>query len=37
MQLLLKLLLKIEGQLPDNPRLAGSVFIGGMWLPLIAK
>jgi len=28
-QLLLNLLLKIEGELPDNSRFAGSIFIGG--------
>jgi len=36
-QLLLNLLLKVEGELPDNSRLVGSIFIGGMWLLLIAK
>jgi len=33
-QLLLKLLLQVEGELPDNSRLVGSVFIGGVWLIL---
>jgi hypothetical protein len=27
-QLLLNLLLKIDGELPDNARLVGSIFIG---------
>jgi len=36
-QLLLNLLLKIDGDLPDNSRLAGTIFIGGLWLLLIAK
>jgi len=34
-RLLLKLLLKIEGEFPDNARLAGGIFIGGMWLLLM--
>jgi hypothetical protein len=36
-QLLLKLLLQVEGELPDNSRLASSIFIGGAWLILIAE
>lgn len=36
-QLLLQLLLRVDGELPDNSRLAGSLFIGGVWLLLIAK
>jgi fatty acid desaturase len=32
----LNLLLKIEGDLPDNSRLTSSIFIGGVWLILIA-
>lgn len=37
LQLLLNLLLKAEGELPDNSRLAGSFFIGGIWLLLVAE
>ncbi len=37
LQLLLKLLLQVEGELPDNSRLASSIFIGGVWLILIAE
>jgi hypothetical protein len=36
-QLLLNLLLKIEGELPDNSRLAGSILIGGVWFILVAE
>jgi hypothetical protein len=31
---LLNILLKAEGELPDNSRLAGSFFIRGAWLLL---
>lgn len=36
-QLLLKLLLQVEGDLPDNSRLVGSILIGGAWLILVAE
>jgi hypothetical protein len=35
-QLLVRLLLKVEGELPDNSRLVGSIFIGGIWPILVA-
>ena len=36
-QILLKLLLKVDSELPDNSRLTGSIFIAGVWLILIAE
>jgi hypothetical protein len=37
LQLLLKILLKAEGELPENSRLASSFFIGGAWLLLVTQ
>jgi hypothetical protein len=37
LQLLLKLVLKVDEELPDNSRLASSILIGGAWLILIAE
>lgn len=36
-QLLLKLLLQVQSDLPDSSRLIGSILIGGAWLLLIAE
>jgi hypothetical protein len=37
LQLLLKILLKAEGEPSDNSRLASSFFIGGAWLLLVTQ
>jgi hypothetical protein len=36
-QLLLNIILKLEGKQQDNSRLLGSLFIGGIWLLLVAN
>ena len=36
-QLLLNVILKLEGKQQDNSRLVGSLFIGGVWLLLVAN
>jgi len=36
-QLLVKLLLHVEGSYQTNSRLASSIFIGGVWLILIGQ